>query len=277
LDTLELKIELTPKDPWSDILIAELSELGFDSFVNIDNGILAYAPASINLDEVKSNSLLNGKGDFEFKLTEKVIAYQNWNEKWESDFEPVYVEEYASILAPFHETAEVKGLKVIIQPQMSFGTGHHQTTWLMTKALFELNKMPEAVLDMGAGTGVLAIISENLGATRILAIDIEEGAVENALENVSLNDCTNIEVRCGDVDKIDGEEFGLIIANINKNILKSHMEEYSKSLLTGGTLLLSGFFNSDVDELSHFASQHGLTSVDVLYKDEWAMIRLEKQ
>ena len=276
MDTLELKIELIPKDPWSDILIAELSELGFDSFVNIDNGILAYAPADINLEKVKSKSLLNGEGDFEFQLTEKIIAYQNWNKKWESDFEPVYVEEYASILAPFHETAEVVGLKVIIQPQMSFGTGHHQTTWMMTKALFELDKIPKAVLDMGAGTGVLAIVSEYLGAERILAIDIEEGAVENALENVSLNDCTNIEVRCGDVDKIEDEEFGLIIANINKNILKSHMEEYSKSLLPGGTLLLSGFFNSDVEELTQYASKYGLLSVDVLYRDEWAMIRLEK-
>lgn len=276
MDTLELKIELTPKDPWSDIFIAELSELGFDSFVNIDNGILAYAPADINLEEVKAISLLNGEGDFEFKLTEKIIAYQNWNKKWESDFEPVYIEEYASILAPFHETVEVIGLKVIIQPQMSFGTGHHQTTWLMTKALFELSRMPETVLDMGSGTGVLAIVCENLGAKRILAIDIEEGAVENALGNVALNDCTNIEVRCGNIEKIEGENFGLIIANINKNILMSHMEEYSKSLLPGGTLLLSGFFNSDVEELTQCASHYSLTSVDVLYRDEWAMIRLEK-
>ena len=276
MDTLELKIELTPKDPWSDIFIAELSELGFDSFVNIDNGILAYAPADINLEEVKAISLLNGEGDFEFKLTEKIIAYQNWNKKWESDFEPVYIEEYASILAPFHETVEVIGLKVIIQPQMSFGTGHHQTTWLMTKAQFELSRMPETVLDMGSGTGVLAIVCENLGAKRILAIDIEEGAVENALGNVALNDCTNIEVRCGNIEKIEGENFGLIIANINKNILMSHMEEYSKSLLPGGTLLLSGFFNSDVEELTQCASHYSLTSVDVLYRDEWAMIRLEK-
>ena len=146
----------------------------------------------------------------------------------------------------------------------------------MTKALFELNKMPDSVLDMGSGTGVLAIIAEKLGAKRILAIDIEDTAVENAIENAALNDCMNIEVRCGDVDKIDDEKFGLIIANINKNILKSHMEEYSKSLLSGGTLLLSGFFNSDVDELTQFASQYGLKSVDVLYRDEWAMIRLEK-
>ena len=111
MDTLELKIELKPKDPWSDILIAELSELGFDSFVNIDNGILAYAQADINLKEVISNSLLNGDGDFEFKLTENIIAYQNWNEKWESDFDPVYVEEYASIIAPFHKTNEIFNLR----------------------------------------------------------------------------------------------------------------------------------------------------------------------
>lgn len=277
MDTLELQIKLTPKDPWSDILIAELSELGFDSFVNTEEGLMAYAPASIDLDDVKANSSLNGKFDFKLELTEKIIPYQNWNAKWESEFEPVYVEDYATIVAPFHSNIETKGLSVIIQPQMSFGTGHHQTTWLMTKALFELNKMPDNVLDMGTGTGVLAVVVEKLGAKRILAIDIEDWSVENAVGNVALNDCTKVELRCGDADKIGAEKFGLIIANINKNILKSHMKQYADALFSNGTLLLSGFFNSDVNELVNFAAEYGLIKKDVLYKDEWAMIRLEKK
>lgn len=277
MDTLELQIILTPKDPWSDILIAELSEQGFDSFVNTDEGLLAYAPADIDLEQVKANSSLNGNFDVDFKLTEKIIPYQNWNAKWESEFEAVYVEEYATISAPFHTDIETKGLNVVIQPQMSFGTGHHQTTWLMTKALFELDKMPKNVLDMGTGTGVLAVVAEKLGAKRVLAIDIEDWSVVNAIENIAMNDCSTVECRCGDIDQLKGEKFGLIIANINKNILKSHMEEYSKALLSAGTLLLSGFFNSDVEELVNFAANYNLVKKDVLYKDEWAMIRLEKR
>ena len=167
-------------------------------------------------------------------------------------------------------------MRVIIQPKMSFGTGHHQTTWMMSKALFELNEMPKNVLDMGTGTGVLAIISENLGADRILAIDIESGALDNAIENTERNHCSKIECLIGDVDLLGNENFGLVIANINKNILKVQMQSYSDILEKNGVLLLSGFFKVDVQEMLDFASNYAFEKVKLFEKDEWAAIQLKK-
>lgn len=276
MDTLELKIDVSPKNPWSDILVAELSGLGFDSFVDTEEGLLAYAPAEINLEDVLSKTSIAGDNKGIFSTSHQIIPHQNWNAKWESDFHPVYVEEYATILAPFHDENVAKGMKIVIQPQMSFGTGHHQTTWMMTKALFELDAMSDAVLDMGTGTGVLAIVAENLGAKRILAIDIEDWSAENAELNANSNDSQNIEVKCGDIDLVGDEQFGLIIANINKNILKAHLSSYASALSPNGTLLLSGFFDSDVEEMTAFAGQFGLKQTKVFGKDEWAAIQLSK-
>jgi ribosomal protein L11 methyltransferase len=276
MDTLELKINISPKNPWSGILVAELSELGFDSFVDTEEGLLAYAPAEISLENVLSKTSIAGDNDGTFSTSHQIIPHQNWNAKWESDFHPVFVEEYATILAPFHDEKVAKGMRVVIQPQMSFGTGHHQTTWMMTKALFELDLVPDAVLDMGTGTGVLAIVAENLGAKRILAIDIESWSAENAELNANSNGSQNIEVKCGDIDLVGDEQFGLIIANINKNILKAHMSNYASALIPNGTLLLSGFFDSDVEEMTAFAEQFGLKQTKVFGKDEWAAIQLSK-
>lgn len=276
MDTIELTLKLTPKDPWAGILIAELSELGFDSFVESKDGIQAYGPANLKVKEVLDQTSLKDAEGVQYSFEEKVIPHQNWNAKWEEGFDPVYVDELVTIVAPFHKDAVVKGMKVVIQPQMSFGTGHHQTTWLMSKELFSFENMPEHVLDMGTGTGVLAVIAEKLGAKKILAVDIEEWSAENAQENVETNSCNNIIVKCGDIDVIDSDGFGLIIANINKNILKMHMEAYANLLTPGGVLLLSGFFHSDVDEMTKFTQQFGLQFEKFESKDEWAMMRLTK-
>ncbi len=277
MDTIELTIELSPKSPWDEVITAELAEQGFESFVQTEKGIIAYANADIDVDKAIESTSLKENEMFTFSIEQKTIPYQNWNAKWESDFKPVYVEDYATILAPFHDDFEKKGMIVKIQPQMSFGTGHHQTTWMMTKALFELDSMPEKVLDMGTGTGVLAIIAENLGAKDILAIDIEDWSVVNAIENAERNQSKNIRCVCGDIDQVGDEKFGLIIANINKNILKNHMESYSQALNSGGTLLLSGFFSTDVEELIDFASNFQLSQVKLFGKDEWAAIQLIKK
>lgn len=278
MDYLELKVTLTPQQPWGDILIAELAEAGFESFVEFDQGIIAYGQTTeVSYEKAIAETFLAAPSDeVTIEIESNIIKHQNWNALWESDFEPVYVDELVTILAPFHDKSLGKGMIVEIQPQMSFGTGHHQTTWMMSKALFELDKMPSTVLDMGTGTGVLAIIAENLGAKSILAIDIEDWSVENTKENATRNGCKNIEALCGDIDLIEGKSFELIIANINKNILKAHMESYSKSLVPNGILLLSGFFDSDVDELVGFASQFKLEKVSVMNKDNWAAIKLMK-
>lgn len=275
MDTVELKVILSPVDPWREIAIAQLADLGFDSFVEDETGFLAYAPATVDVEDAIQQSILVDD-DVQVEWSKTVIPYQNWNASWEANFNPVEVENYATILAPFHDESDAKGLKVVIQPQMSFGTGHHQTTWMMTKALFELNPLPKKILDMGTGTGVLAIVAEKLGADDILAVDIEDWSVENAIENCERNKCVHIRCKHGDIDVVDGEEYGLILANINKNILKSHLAEYSRLLKEGGVLMLSGFFISDVEELEKVAEENGLKLARTLTKDEWAAMELIK-
>jgi len=275
LETVEVTINLRPLKPWDEVLIAELSDAGFHGFVQSKKGIQAYASTDIDVDQVLKESVLaDAPNSLTYSVEKKVIPHQNWNAKWEEEFQPVEVEEYITIRAPFHEASS--GREVVIQPQMSFGTGHHQTTWMMTKALFELKGMPQDVLDMGTGTGVLAIVAEQLGAQKILAVDIEEWSAENARENCDLNNCSKVETICGDIDVTKGYDFGLIIANINKNVLKSHMDYYVSMLSDGGKLLLSGFFKSDVDEMVTYCSAKGLTLEKQFEKDEWAALQLHK-
>lgn len=278
MEYLELTVKLQPRNPWSEILIAQLAESGYESFVETDYGIQAYGKVKeINQDNpVVETFLENIPAELKATWDVKIIPQQNWNAKWEADFLPVVVENYATILAPFHNQEEEIGLKVIIQPQMSFGTGHHQTTWMMVKALFESGEIPENVLDMGTGTGVLAIVAEKLGAKRILAIDIEDWSAENAAENAKLNNCTKIECRCGDIDLIKDEKFGMILANINKNVLKSHMNYYADSLDSNGILIISGFFSSDTSELEIVAGKYNLEKVNEFARDEWAALKFAK-
>ena len=278
MDYLELTVKLVPREPWADILTAELAEAGYESFVDTEDGIQAYAQVSaIDIDHpTKSTFLETEHGDVKAEVEVKIIPQQNWNAVWESDFQPVVVEQYLSILAPFHERTGHRGMIVEILPKMSFGTGHHQTTWMMSKALFELDRIPDQVLDMGTGTGVLAIIAEKLGANHVVAVDIEDWSVENTIENAERNGCFRIEALCGDIDILEGRTFGLILANINKNVLKAHMESYAMMLEKNGTLLLSGFFDTDVDELVTYAEQFGLMKIRILNKDNWAAIELKK-
>lgn len=278
MDYLELNIKISPLEPFNEIIIAQLAEAGFESFVNTDEGVLAYGQvAETSVERALSETYLGEKReDVTFSIESTIIEHQNWNAVWESDFEPVFVENYVSILAPFHDKSVAKGLLVEIQPKMSFGTGHHQTTWMMSKALFELGAMPKHVLDMGTGTGVLAIIAEKLGSTDIIAIDIEDWSVENTNENADRNQCKHIKALLGDVDLINGMKFDLILANINKNVLKAHIPSYSKAMESNGTLLLSGFFDSDVEELVAFATDFDFEKEDVYQKDNWAAIKLKK-
>lgn len=276
LETQEVVFKLNPVRPWSEVLIAELSDLGFDSFVQNEDGISAYGAVNLQVDTIVASTSLPTSDFVEFSYETKIIEHQNWNENWEKDFQPVFVDDVLTILAPFHEVNQGEGMKVVIQPQMSFGTGHHQTTWMMSKALFDLNSIPENVLDMGTGTGVLAIVAEKLGAKNILAIDIEEWSAENAKENAQRNNCQKIDCIWGDIDKIEGKTFGLILANINKNVLKKQMEQYSKAIELNGTLLLSGFFQTDVPEMIEFCEQYSFNYHSVYKKDEWACLRFTK-
>lgn len=284
METLSLHITLQPRQPWSEILIAQLAEMGFDAFEETATGLTAYGPApQITLQEVYGNTLLSTKnqeehaGAYTISVKEERIPFQNWNAAWEADFQPVFVEDKLSILAPFHDKSQAKGMVVEIQPQMSFGTGHHQTTWLMAKAMLDHSMLPQRVLDMGTGTGVLAILAEKLGVGTILAIDIEDWSVENTKENAQRNGCKNIEALCGDVDLLAGKKFDLILANINKNVLKVQIPEYAKTTPTGGELYLSGFFESDVPEMITFTEPFGYRHQKTLTKETWAMVQFTKK
>lgn len=278
MDYIEVTINLTPRMPWSDILIAELADLGFESFVETATGIQAYAPESIgNVAAILQQTSLATANEVTVEMTTAVIAHQNWNAQWEADFEPVIVDDRLAILAPFHdESAFQNQHKIIIQPQMSFGTGHHQTTFLMSQFLMDLEPVPQHILDMGTGTGVLAILAEKRGCSDIVAVDIESWSVENTKENAVRNQCSNITALEGDVDCLTGMKFDMILANINKNILKAHLPAYADLLEENGLLYLSGFFFSDVTELTAEAAKSNFTVLEVREKETWAAIKLQK-
>lgn len=270
MNYIELQVEFEEIHPWRDIMIAFLEQKGFDGFVETKTGLKSYiselAFKELNLNEIETHQGVSS-------ITHNIIEDQNWNAKWEENFDPVFVEDKLVIRAPFHPEDLNAQMVITIQPQMSFGTGHHQTTWLISKKLFDLELTDQDVLDMGTGTGVLAILAEKLGANSIFAPDIDEWSFRNAQENVALNNCKKIEVELGDHQTIAGKRFDTIIANINKNVLIEHFSVYSESIKPGGKMLISGFFETDRSDLEKAALEHGFIFEDIETKDEWAMMQ----
>lgn len=265
---------ITPPQPGTEILIATLGELGFESFVETEHGCEAYISndedAKLQLNELHFD-------DFTYSFTKKNFAQTNWNAEWEKNFEPVLVEDKLLIRAPFHDpNASVKH-EIVIMPKMSFGTGHHDTTWLMCKQLFEINLQNKSVLDMGCGTGVLAILAKKLGAKHTVGIDIDEWSVENSIENCASNNCADIEVKLGDKELLETYNgFDIILANINKNVLKAQLPQYAALLKPEGTILLSGFFSTDVEELQKFSETLGLKLLQNYSRNNWAVMKMQK-
>lgn len=265
---------VTPAQPGSEILISALGDVGFDSFVENETGFDAYITEDLEKDLSLAELQFD---DFTFSYEKETIAQTNWNAEWEKNFEPVVVEDLLEIRAPFHEPNNKVKHEIIIMPKMSFGTGHHDTTWLMCKQLFDLNMKGRSVLDMGCGTGVLAILAKKLGAGKVVGIDIDEWSVENSIENCASNNCPDIEIKLGDKEVLDSyTEFDIILANINKNVLKVQIPLYSKLLKANGLLLLSGFFSTDVEELEKHAAAHQLKLIKTFSKNNWAVMKLEK-
>ncbi|MFK8046741.1 MAG: 50S ribosomal protein L11 methyltransferase [Crocinitomicaceae bacterium] len=271
---IELHIEVFELEPWREIIVTVLAENGAESFVETKAGCLAYFP------ENKYPGIDNcGHLDYKDKIksvTEKIIEDQNWNASWEKNFEPVFVGDQLAILAPFHNQNTKHQIKVLIQPQMSFGTGHHQTTWLMSEKLLSLKIKGKTILDMGTGTGVLAILAEKLGAKKVFAPDIDEWAFNNAVENCKLNKSQNVLVVHGGAELLKEQKFDILIANINKNILIQQFTDYAKVANKGALLLLSGFFKTDIDELKVAALKSGFIFENSSSKDEWALMELIK-
>lgn len=266
---LEFAFTVAPLQPGTEILIAELGDVGFESFVETDEGVLAYIQRQDwNVGLFDSIDVLKSK-EFTISYAKRLIAQQNWNEEWEKNFQPIVINEECAVRAPFHDSFNLP-YEIVIEPKMSFGTGHHETTFMMLQWLLEIDCTDKKVLDMGCGTAVLAIMAKMKGASSVLAIDIDEWCVENSLENVQRNDCNTIEVQLGDASILPEEPtFDLIIANINRNILLKDMQAYLKGLKKEGQLLLSGFYQEDLPKITDVCINLGLQYVGNKTKNNW--------
>lgn len=239
----ELQFSLSSSEEFhKDLLIDALSEIGFDTFEDADQGFKAYIP-SANLDEEKVDELRDVFSSmFSFTYTLNTIPHQNWNEVWESNFEPLLVADRCYIRATFHEAHPEFEFEIVIDPKMAFGTGHHQTTALMMEFMLKENFEEKNVLDMGCGTGILAILASKLGAKDIIAIDYDEICYASTIENSELNSITNIIPLCGSKEVIPSKRFDIILANINRNILLDQLDRYAEVSAPGSLLFLSGFY-----------------------------------
>jgi ribosomal protein L11 methyltransferase len=272
MDYTEVDFAITPLLPAREVLLYELGELGYESFVETKAGLKAYIPTDqYKANDVNELSIL--QQDFcEVVYTTNVIPDRNWNEVWESNFEPIIVGDQCIIAAPFHHIEETVPYHILIEPQMSFGTGHHETTHLIVEKLLEDDLTKETVLDMGCGTGVLAILAEMKGSTSIQAIDTDEWAYSNAKDNIARNNCVNIGVDKGGAELLRSNTFSLILANINRNVLLQDMETYVNSLKSPGKIYFSGFFNTDIPVIEQKATSLGLVFADRREKNNWVML-----
>ena len=260
----------------TDILMAELGEIGFDIFEDLDSGLAAYCPADVydasHVQEIIDRYRFLGSIDVTYHDIEK----ENWNAVWETNYDPICISDHVYIRASFHEPVGEFPIEIVINPKMSFGTGHHETTSLLVSALLTLDLSNKSVLDAGTGTGILALLASKLGASHARGFDIDAWSVENAIENAGLNDCPNVTFAQGTIRDEDATTYDVLIANINRNILLDEMEEYSKRIVPGGYLFLSGFYASDVPQLQEAAARLGIALHGQTEKGPWTCLRLRK-
>lgn len=276
MDYLEHRFEITPLQPARDILIAELAQLGFESFVEEDFGLLAYTPAAAGEPLVTKELVSFNLENHDINHQVKVVPRENWNAKWEADFEPIEVDDRILVRAPFHETKEGFERVLTIQPKMSFGTGHHDTTWLMMKAMLAIDFNDKSVLDMGSGTGILAILAELQGAAAVDAIDIDDWAAVNTEENAALNGCSKIQCYTGDAALLDDKRYQVVLANINRNVLLTDLPVYAAVAEPHGHLLLSGFFQSDAARITERAEECGFRPTGRMHRNDWCCLQFER-
>ena len=266
------EFKVIPLQPGTEILIAELGYAGFESFVETDEGVTAYIQKNVwNASILDDVQILNSE-EFKIDFTFSEIEQTNWNEEWEKNFNPIVVDGICTVRAPFHEKPNTK-YDIIIEPKMSFGTGHHETTHMMIQHILKNDFTNKSVLDMGCGTGVLAILAEKKGAKPIDAIDYDNWCYLNSIENVERNKCSHITVIEGDASVLKDKKYDIIIANINRNILLNDMEAYVACLNKNGLLFLSGFYNDDCSLIQEACENYALKFVEKLEKNHWVALK----
>jgi len=268
---IEFQFTVNPTQPASEILIAELSYAGFESFVENEEGLTAYVVSEEFDEEAFAGLHILQSEEFDITYTSQEIEKVNWNIEWEKNFNPIIIDDQCSVRAPFHEKPETE-FDIIIEPKMSFGTGHHATTHMMLQFILKNDWEGKTVLDMGCGTGVLAILAEMKGAKKVDAIDIDNWCYLNSMENVVRNNCELISVYEGAAELLDGKHYDIIIANINRNILLEDISKYSECLNPGGELFLSGFYIEDIPAIEAECNLYGLKIEDELEQENWAAL-----
>ncbi|MEO7081306.1 MAG: 50S ribosomal protein L11 methyltransferase [Flavobacteriales bacterium] len=272
----EVDFLVAPVEPWRDLLMVELMELGYEGFEETSHGLKAYVPTAEFERSALDRLMVARDPHVSVSHTVHEVPEVNWNARWEQEFQPMDVDGKVRIRAEFHPAVAGYEHDIIITPRMAFGTGHHATTRMMVRSMLELDLTGQRVCDLGCGTGVLAILAERLGATDVLAIDNDPTAVANAHENVEMNKCTHITVEKGGTDLQRGAEYGTILANIERNTLVHAMPDLAGALAEGGSLLLSGYIQKDEAIMALAAKQAGLTNVQQLQEGEWAFSRWVK-
>lgn len=273
MDYSEIKLTITPVVPFAEIIMAELGDAGYDSFVETDTGLLAYIPAN-QFDEEKLKQVIASVGGCTVTYTISTLPDQDWNAEWEKEHKPVMVDDFCWIYAPFHSPNPQAEYNILIEPKMSFGTAHHPTTYMMLQLLNNELLAGKRVLDMGSGTAVLSIFAEKRGAAYVEAIDNDEWAYRNALENLENNNCRKINALLGDAALLTSDKrFDVVVANINRNILLRDLHCYTAVLAPGGTLLLSGFYEHDIPAIRAKAEELGLTFDHYESRQDWVAVK----
>lgn len=264
--------KVKPLQPAVEILIAELGLAGFESFVETEEGLTAYIKKQDWNPTMLDDIQIMNSDEFSISYTMEEIEQVNWNQEWEKNFNPIIVDELCTIRAPFHEKPNTT-FDIVIEPKMSFGTGHHETTHMMIQHILNNDFKDKSVLDMGCGTGVLAILSELKGAKPIDAIDVDNWCYLNSLENVERNCCNHISVYEGDAGLLGNKKYDIIIANINRNILLNDIKTYASCLNKNGMLFLSGFYKEDISVIEDACNRNMLKLDEKLERNNWVSLK----
>lgn len=279
MNYLEFQFAISPANEInSDILSAMLGEIGFESFVATEMGLDAYIQSSLYHEEELKDLLENFPVEARITYTANEVVAKNWNEEWEKHyFQPIIIEDKCVIHSSFHKDIPQTEYDILIDPKMSFGTGHHETTSLMLTFLLEEDLSGKSFLDMGCGTAVLAILASKKGANPITAIDIDEWATDNAKENITLNNTLNIKILLGDAALLNEEQnFDVIFANINRNILLNDMHAYVAKMNENAHLFMSGFYKQDIPMIEEEANRLGLRLLDFKERNNWVAVKFAK-